>query len=281
MDNRVAALRFWHRRQSAQVELLSREPLADPLDSPAVRDLLVGLRRRHASPAKGRRALSKPEWLGIFARGFSLDATGLHHRLCFMLLTLACLRRGAATQLRVVYAVEGGRVVFDPSSHVRVLHDPHLAMHYISIRIDVDKNVREGDDEVFAYIPARFDHLSVRPVEVLLDYLLRVRPPSGSYLLSPPRSRSLPATSFWPRPYRAMAGAFQQAYRRAFPAAREADVTRVGSHSGRKSLAQWLWDAYGSIRLIADVGHWARSKDAVNIYFCSSRQVILRCLARL
>ena len=35
---------------------------------------------------------------------------------------------------------------------------------------------------------------------------------------------------------------------------------------------------YGSSRLIADVGHWARPKDAYNIYFHTSPATILRAL---
>ena len=58
-------------------------------------------------------------------------------------------------------------------------------------------------------------------------------------------------------------------------------IKRVGSHSGRKSLAQWLWDAYGSKRLIMDVGHWRSREDAASIYFCSSPHVILECLRQL
>ena len=35
------------------------------------------------------------------------------------------------------------------------------------------------------------------------------------------------------------------------------------TYYGRKSLSQWLWDAYQSVRLIADVGHWRCANDAV------------------
>jgi hypothetical protein len=80
-----------------------------------------------------------------------------------------------------------------------------------------------------------------------------------------------------------MASAFREAYIRALPSPgqRSVDVARVASHTGRKSLAQWLWDAYGNLRLIADVGHWSGPRDAVNLYFTTSRATILRCIAAL
>ena len=281
IDTRIAALRAWHRRQAEEMELLNLPVPADPLDSGAVKALLSSVRRRHGRPSKARRPLSRPEFESVFLRGFDLStAHGLHHRLCFMMLTLGCLRRKAAAHLRVSYTVVGRSVFFDAQSDVRVLFDSGRGESYIQLRVDTDKNVHERD-AVLAYIPERFKSLSVRPVDVLLDYLRRVRPPSGSYLLAAPRSRSLPGTSFFPTPYGGMCAAFKQAVRRASPGAGDERVALVGSHSGRKSLAQWLWDDYGSLRLVCDVGHWKCRGDAANLYFVSSRSVILQCLTEL
>ena len=281
IETRVAALRAWHRRQSAELQLMGLPVPADPLDSSAVADLLTAVRRRHGKPAVGRRPLSKTEFERVFSHGFDLSsAHGLHHRLCLMLLTLGCLRRVAAAHLRVFYRLEGAKVVFEEQSDVKVLYDDTEGMFYLRLRVNVDKNVRERE-EVYAYVPSAFRNLSARPVDVLLDYLRRVRPPSGSYLLAAPRSARLPAVGFHSTPYRGMCAAFKRAVQAAFPRATPELVTRVGSHSGRKSLAQWLWDAYASLRLICDVGHWKSSGDAVSLYFVSSRHVILRCLASL
>ena len=281
IDSRVAALKFWHRSQSAQVELLGLPSLDDPLDVPALRDLVTAIRKQRGGQAKGRLPLTKAEWRMVFSGGFDLrTAHGLHHRLCFLLCTLGCLRRVAATHLVVRFSWRSGQVVYDPASHVQVLRDDDLGQSYIRLAINVDKNVDIGDT-VYAYIPAVIPGLDVRPLDVLRDYMLRVRPRSGSYLLSAPRSRALPATSFHEGTFGAMAGAFQDAVRRALPQADPSFVARVGSHSGRKSLAQWLWDAFGNKRLIMDVGHWRSREDAASIYFCCSRRVILECLAQL
>jgi hypothetical protein len=65
-------------------------------------------------------------------------------------------------------------------------------------------------------------------------------------------------------------------YQRAFPTA--TDKKLYGSHSGRKSLAQWLWDDGFPRRLIADVGGWFMKKDSMDLYFSTSRFVILRAI---
>eukprot|EP00873_Tetraselmis_striata_P019885 jgi/Tetstr1/440149/TSEL_028506.t1 len=73
------------------------------------------------------------------------------------------------------------------------------------------------------------------------------------------------------------------AYARAFPdpATLTMPLDRVGSHAGRKSLAQWLWDGYRSARVIAHVGHWACRQDALDAYFKTSATEIIRLIAAL
>ena len=128
-------------------------------------------------------------------------------------------------------------------------------MEYIGLRVNVDKNV-DSSIEAHAYIPAAVPALGVRPVDMLRDYLLRFRPPSGGYLLAAPRTQGLGSATFHPGLYTCLGRAYRTAYLRAFPDAstRSADMSRVSAHSGRKSLSQWLWDAYQSVRLIADAG---------------------------
>eukprot|EP00873_Tetraselmis_striata_P009932 jgi/Tetstr1/430196/TSEL_020027.t1 len=85
-----------------------------------------------------------------------------------------------------------------------------------------------------------------RPVDMLEDYLRVFRPPSGSRLLAAPKSSRIGPQAFHSTPYSGFNSAFKAAYARAFPdpATRTTPLDRVGSHSGRKSLAQWLWDRY-------------------------------------
>jgi hypothetical protein len=49
----------------------------------------------------------------------------------------------------------------------------------------------------------------------------------------------------------------------------------LGTHSGRKSLAQWLWDDGHCRRIIADAGGWFLKRDAVDMYFKTARHIIL------
>lgn len=282
IDGRVAALQHWHRLASDRERLAGRPALPSPVDDPMVGRLLRSIRRRHGRPAKGRLALSKAEFRAVYAGGFNLATPqGLHNRLALMLLNLGCLRRRAASYLRVAYRVVDGRVCFLAGSDVWVGWDPDVGLRFVGLRVLADKNVREGDDDVRAYIPERVPGLGILPVDVLLHYIVTVAPPSGGFLLAAPLGAALPATGFRSNPYTAFSSAFQRAYRRALPGCAPALLARVGSHSGRKSLAQWLWEAYGSVRLVADVGHWRHSGEALNIYFVSPRRVILQCLARL
>ena len=282
IDTRFAALSFWYRRQLVHFHLAQVPAFDNPLESVAIRQGLRVARRRFGGTPKGRRPLDKIEFRRMYTYGFDLASpAGLHNRLALLLLNFGCLRRKAAAHLRVsFYIAESGQVVYRPESNVRVLWDSERQEYYIELQIDVDKNVLEGD-RVFAYIPQAIPGFGLSPVHLLDDYLRRVRPPSGGFLLAAPRSRQFPPTSFQSGPYSNFAKAFKTAYLRAWPSASATDTARIGSHSGRKSLAQWLWDAYQSTRLIADIGHWKTSGDAFNLYFVSSRAVILDCIARL
>ena len=176
-----------------------------------------------------------------------------------------------------------GSVRYGSDSNVEVLYSVELRQRYIRVRIDVDKNV-DGRREVYAYIPEAIPTLGVRPVRLLEDYLRRLRPPSGGFLLAAPHTRTFSgALSFRATPYSGFSRAFRAAYARAWPnpALRSAHISRVGSHSGRKSLAQWLWDSYRNARLIAHVGHWACREDAMDAYYRTSPTQILTLVSRL
>ena len=219
----------------------------------------------------------------MMQRGFHLHrASGHHRRLCLLISTLGCLRRAAVTQLRVSYSVEASVVSFSADSDVQVLWHPELRARYIRLHIRLDKNVAPGR-EVFTYIPDRVPALGVFPVRDLLSYILRFRPPSGGYMFAAPRTPALGPGPFYHTPYTQLGLAFRGAFLKAFPVrdSRSADASRVASHSGRKSLCQWLWDMSAHSRLIIDIGHWAVPKDAFNLYFSSSPAIILQTLRDL
>eukprot|EP00873_Tetraselmis_striata_P012964 jgi/Tetstr1/433228/TSEL_022516.t1 len=147
-------------------------------------------------------------------------SAGPHQRLCITSLNLGRLRRAAAAALICDFRVSAsGAMSYTDLSAVRVLFNAELGCRYIRLRMDVDKNI-DARHECFAYIPDHTFHTTLY---------------SGSN------------------------SACKAAYARAFPdpATRTTPLDRVSSHSGRKSLAQWLWDRYRSAPVIAHVGHWA------------------------
>ena len=129
--------------------------------------------------------------------------------------------------------------------------------------------------EVYAYIPYYVRSLDIYPVQMLEHYLRTFRPPSGGFLLSAPLTTAVRPATFRTTSYSGFAAAFRSAYARACPLGGATALDRVASHSGRKSLAQWLFDAYASHKLIAHVGHWACREDALDAYYKSSPYTII------
>ena len=205
-----------------------------------------------------------------------------HHRVAITFLNAGALRMNAAAALRVLYRLNGnckGGIEFLPGSDVSVQWDETLELWYIDIFVDADKNVKTSRR---AYIPEAILALGAVPVEDFLYYLRVFGPPSGGYLFRAPNGGG---STWYPlqRNKKGNIGGFtnwsnmvQEMYQRAFPTA--TDKKLYGSHSGRKSLAQWLWDDGFPRRLIADVGGWFMKKDSMDLYFSTSRFVILRAI---
>ena len=107
-----------------------------------------------------------------------------------------------------------------------------------------------------------------------------MRPPSGGYLFALPK-HGVRAEGFSTAVYKGFSGRLKDAYRYTFPMASSAEVDALGSHSGRKSLAQWLWEDGFAKRFIADIGGWFIKHEAVDLYFASSREMILEVLTAL
>ena len=109
---------------------------------------------------------------------------------------------------------------------------------------------------------------------------VEVRPPSGGYLFAYPY-KGAKVLTFSTAVYKTFSARLREAYVKTFPLANVAEVEALGSHSGRKSLAQWLWEDGFAKRFIADIGGWFIKQEAVHLYFASSREMILEVLAML
>eukprot|EP00873_Tetraselmis_striata_P042793 jgi/Tetstr1/463057/TSEL_007994.t1 len=136
-------------------------------------------------------------------RGFSLSSSafGRLQRPCITFLNLGSLRRKAVAALTCDYHVSGsGAVSYAELSAVRVLFNAELGCRYISVRVDIEKNV-DAPHECFAYIPDHVPCLAVRPVDMLENYLRVFRLPSaGSRLLAAVKSSRVGPKTFHTTP---------------------------------------------------------------------------------
>ena len=105
-----------------------------------------------------------------------------------------------------------------------------------------------------------------------------LQPPSGGPLLAFPDKKG---PGFAPKPSASFNKHLRDAYQRAFPDVSAEYLSRIGSHSGRKTLAQMLWDHGFSRKLIAEAGGWFLKREAVDLYFRTSALLILRALVAL
>ena len=207
-------------------------------------------------------------------------AHGRWGRLRWCFLNLGMLRVGGVNRLLIVYSIETTAsgalsVAFHSTSDVKLLFDETLGDSYIDVNVDCDKNVGSWNRRS-AFIPATIPALEAQPAQWLTDYILHVRPPSGGPLFVKPTKKG-----FQTKPGNASAD-IKRAYKRACAhAGMEFDTKlhdALGTHSGRKSLAQWLWDDGHCRLIIADAGGWFLKRDAVDMYFKTARHNILRAV---
>lgn len=258
---------------------LGLRSLANPLRDPEVLLFNKVLGNNYKKRSKARCSVAIRIAHQMLAAGWDLrHAVGLWGRLRWTFLNLGMLRVGGVNQLIVVYDVVetdfGMDVSFAAASDVSVQHDDTLAEDFIDINVDVDKNVGSWNRR-HAYIPGTVPALAAAPVAWLKEYLIQVRPPSGGPLFAKPGRKG------FSKPKNASAD-IKRAYKRACT---HGAVTfdqpthdALGTHSGRKSLAQWLWDNGHCRRIIADAGGWFLKRDAVDMYFKTARHIILRAV---
>ena len=254
------------------------KPLRDPEVVLFSRVLNINYKKK----SKARTAVSIQTCTAMFACGWDLSSRmGKWGRLHWLFLNVAMLRTGCAQRLIVVYIIvldDNGdeSVVFGEGTDVLIAvatdAPSGIDPRYVQIHVDADKNVRAWNRR-HSYMPADVPALGALPADWVLDYILSVRPPSGMPLLAKPLTKG----GFAKKPTSAAAD-IKKAYRRSCQLTGtpfdEDTFKLLGTHSGRKSLSQWLWED-GHCRLIADAGGWFLKRDAVDLYFKTARHTIL------
>lgn len=260
----------------------------NPLRDPELLELMRMLGANFKKAGGGRIALSAAELFGLFRQGFvTRTRRGRWARLFGLCLNFAMLRYTAASELIVCYRVDvlsdgTETVTFLPDSEVFIYSDASIGAEAVTFVIRSDKNVdarRAADDGGRrAFVPGDLPKLGIAFAFELRSYLLAIRPPSGGPLLVYPDKKGY---GFAPKPSRSFNTYLRESYRRAFPDVLPEYLARIGSHSGRKTLAQLLWDFGFSRQLIATAGGWFIKREAVDLYFRTSASLILRALLTL
>ena len=235
-------------------------------------------------PGGGKMALSAVELFGLFRLGFvTRTRRGRWARLFALCLNFAMLRSTAVSAVKVCYRVQAdSSIIFLEESEVSIYHHAGFGAEIIDFRITSDKNVdaRRAADGAgrHSVVPGELPALGVFFARELREYLLTMRPSSGGPLLAYPDKKG---AGFSSKPGTGFNKCLRESYRRAFPDVTDAYLSRIGSHSGRKTLSQLLWEHGFSRQLIAEAGGWYIKREAVDLYFRTSAVLILRALASL
>ena len=191
--NYAAGQSLWHSMVREQTGL----PLVNPYRTKRVRRLIKHLAENYKKPSKAKRPWSIAQARRIYRRGFKDTRSGRHQKLCFMFSNLGMLRKNAARFLRVKYTIREGRVHYAPSSQVRVIARGK-DRRCIHATVGADKNVNALKRRDL-YIPDVVHRLDVRPADMLDEYILRERPPSGGLLLAAPLGKTAQSLSRMPQ----------------------------------------------------------------------------------
>jgi len=250
---------------------------------PELIELIRSLGINFKKPGGGRLPLSAAELSGLFQHGFTARTRrGRWARIFGLCLNFAMLRSTAVSSLIVRYTIVDGIVIFADNSEVTITWNYALSMEVVEFRILSDKNVdarraaEEGGRR--AYVPGDLPALQIALASDLRSYLLDLRPPSGGPLCAYPDKKGVGFSSKASQSFNTY---LREAYKKAFPDVSAAYLSRIGSHSGRKTLSQLLWEHGFSRQLIADAGGWYIKREAVDLYFRTSALLILRALLAL
>jgi hypothetical protein len=257
--------------------------LKNPLRDSQLVAVLRTLGVNYKKAGSGSVALTVTELHALYHRGFlSGTRRARWARLFFMFLNFGMLRHTAVQALNICYVIDNGSVRTLPESDVQVVHHAQYGGTIIQIRVDSDKNMNalkaSQDGGRFAYIPGSLPLLDLEPAHDLLSYLARETPPSGGRLFVYPDKKG---RGFAFKKCTTYNTYLKSAYRAAFPDSPPDSVSRLGSHSGRKTLANMLWNAGFARRLIADAGGWFLKREAIDLYFKTAPYMILQAIASL
>ena len=285
VTNRVLAIGSYYQYIRNRLGLRHvRSPLRDPETIETGRVVGVNFKK----DGGGRLPLAFAELHGLFARGLiGRTRRGRWARLYAEILNFLMLRDTAATHLRLLYHItteENGqdKVAFEPDSEIRVYYDVAYGADVVQVAVHEDKNVdsrRAAGGGRKSHAPAKLPNFGVDFGADLVDYILYVRPPTGSRLLARPDAKT---SGFQTSIFKGFSKSYlQPSYKTAFPDVSPDYLKRIGTHSGRLTLAQLLWNQGFERRLIADAGGWFIKREAVDLYFATAALHIIRAVAAL
>jgi hypothetical protein len=257
-----------------------RNPLRDAQLVAILRTLGINFKKAGG----GAMALTVAELHGLYHNGFvGRTRRARWARLFFLGLNFGMLRNTAMWGVTVSYTVDSdGTVTFLADSKIKYYYHEQFGAFVFDIIIDDDKNMNAlkaaQDGGRHAYIPGLLPHLHIDVAAVVFDWLRTERPPSGGCLFAYPNKKG---HGFSATPTTTFNATLRAAYKLAFPSANPEYIRMLSSHSGRKTLAQLLWDAGFNRRLIADAGGWFIKREAMDLYFKTAPYVILNAIASL
>ena len=249
-------------------------PPFSPLRDWSINALLSTLQSNYKKKSKATVALTLQEAKKML-HAFPHTVRGRFHELCIAFPLLGMLRQRAAKSLIIFYEIRGNQIHTLPESDVQI-HVDARGKRFLRIRVDSDKNLKLGRER-FGYVPEYIATLDYSLLRRLEEYLLIAQPPSGSFLLCAPKADK-PAPKFFSNAFTGFARIWRDTFKRLFPSEHD---RLVASHSGRKTLAEALWNDGWCRRVIADAGGWFLKRDAVDLYFQTDPTTILYALEHL
>lgn len=263
VDLILGALSGWHQQAQAALAHATFGPitLTNYSKSVETRALIKTVINKYALPKRVKMQMSVEVLAAVIFRGFDTATRYGRQHQAFALVCMACpARPSAAASLTCCYDIirsDGSSFVrTHPSSDVHFHHhgDSEWDSRYIHINMKWDKNVVLSEPRDI-YIPPVVAGMPV--FDLLHNYILSAKPPSGGYMLVAPTSPN--GTGFHSTPFTNFNDNFQKAARRAMPEWDPADKRwkHYGGGTPRKSMAQWLNVNGTATRQLANICGWA------------------------